>query len=57
MYKLGEVLIDVKSVFFGESLFAFLMKPMLPLFWFSRAERVIVKKEHAALPGKGLAVP
>jgi len=35
---------DVKC-FFGESFFAFLMKPMLPLFWFSRAEWVIVQKD------------
>ena len=38
--------IDERQVcFFGESLFAFLMKPMLPLSWFSRAEGVIVKKD------------
>lgn len=36
---------DVKC-FFGESFFAFLMKPMLPLFWFSRAEWVICSERH-----------
>ena len=43
---------NVKYVFFGESLFAFLMKPIgFPLFWFSRVGiGDCVEERHAALP-------